>query len=60
VGAKPGTMIAPATSDFTSLIGGSLVAVPSAFLSLTGFPADALIVDKTFKVPGKKKAKKKK
>jgi hypothetical protein len=60
VGAKPGTKIAPATSDFTSLIGGSLVAVPSAFLSLTGFPADALIVDKTFKVPGKKKAKKKK
>ncbi|HVM34766.1 MAG TPA: hypothetical protein VM784_05420 [Actinomycetota bacterium] len=61
VGAKPGTKIAPATSQFTSLIGGSLVSVPSAFLSLTGFPADALIVDKTFKVPGgKKKSRKKK
>lgn len=59
---KPGTKIAPGTSDFTSLIGGNLVSVPTAFFAFTAFPADGLAVTETFTVPGgkKKKGKKKK
>lgn len=60
INGKPGTKIGPGTSDFTSMLGGSLVAVPTAFFAFTNFPADGLIIDKTFTVPGGKKKKKKK
>ena len=46
---KPGSKIAPATGTF----GGTISAVPSAFLSATTLPADTMTVLKTFKVPKK-------
>lgn len=59
--AKAGSRIGAGSSDFTSLLGGTVVAIPTAFFAFTAFPADSLIVDKAFTVPGaKKKSKKKK
>ena len=49
--ARGGSKIAPALSDFTSQAGGTVVAIPSAWVSSTGFPADALTVTKTFRIP---------
>jgi hypothetical protein len=49
--AKSGSKIAPAMSDFTSLLGGPIVAVPATFLSESAYPADALIAATTFVVP---------
>ena len=56
INAKPGSKIAPGTSDFTSGAGGNVVAVVSAFLS-TNNPAalDAMLVTKTFVVSSGKK-----
>jgi hypothetical protein len=59
--AKAGSKIGPGTSDFTSQLGGNLVALPTAFFAFTLFPADGITIDKTFTVPGgKAKGKKKK
>ena len=49
LGAKKGSKIAPATGTF----GGTVAAVPSAFLSANNFPLDALVATKTFTVPKK-------
>jgi hypothetical protein len=46
IGAKKGSKIAPGVNIF----GGSISAIPSAFLSSSGFPWDVLILTKTFKV----------
>ena len=54
IGAKPGSKITPGTSEFTSLVGGNVVAIPSAFLSLAPqFPADSMVVTGTYVVPKK-------
>ena len=49
LGAKAGSKIAPATGTF----GGTVAAVPSAFLSANNLPLDALVATKTFTVPKK-------
>lgn len=69
LGAVPGSVIAPGASDFTTGVGGPLVAIPTAYVSSSGFPSDAMLIGTTFTVPGaeeqpveepKKKKKKKK
>ena len=40
--AKAGTVIEAGSSDFTSVAGGAVVAIPSVFVSSTGFPLDAM------------------
>ena len=49
--AKPGSKIAPGASDFSSQAGGSIIAIPSAFLSRTDMPLDSMRPTKTFTVP---------
>jgi hypothetical protein len=49
VAAKKGSKIAPAASIF----GGSIAAIPAAFLSSGSFPMDTLTILKTFTVPKK-------
>ena len=58
--AKAKSVIKAGSSDFTSneQTGGAIVAIPSAFLSITGAPNDAMQMTGTFKVPGGKKKKK--
>jgi len=46
IGAKKKSKIGPGVNIF----GGSISAIPSAFLSSSGFPWDVLIISKTFKV----------
>jgi len=52
---KPGSKIGPGVSTF----GGTIYAAPAAVVSYASAPADTMIVDKTFVVPGGKKKKKK-
>ncbi|MGH2748491.1 MAG: hypothetical protein ACRDKB_11265 [Actinomycetota bacterium] len=55
INAKPGSKIAAGSTDFSTLCGGPIIAIPSAFLSFCpSFPVDAMQMTKTFKVPGKK------
>jgi hypothetical protein len=49
LGATAGSKIAPGTGTF----GGTVAAVPSAFLSANNFPLDSLTATKTFTVPKK-------
>jgi len=51
---KPGVKIGPGVSTF----GGTIYAAPAAVVSQTSLPADSMMVDKTFVVPGGKKKKK--
>ena len=53
IGAKKGSKIAPGTSSFTSGAGGTVVAIPAAFLSRTDMPSDGMLLTKTFTVPKK-------
>lgn len=55
LGAAKKSVIKAGSSDFTGHedTGGPLVAIPSAFVSSTGFPNDALQMTKSFKVPRK-------
>jgi hypothetical protein len=53
INAKKGTKIGPGTSDFTSQGGGTILAIPSAFLSRTDMPRDGMTVTGTFTVPKK-------
>lgn len=48
---KAGSKIGPGVSSF----GGTIYAAPAAVVSYTAAPADTMIVDKTFAVPGGKK-----
>ncbi len=51
INAKRGSKIGPGSSDFTSGAGGSIVAIPSAFLSVNNTSQlDAMAVSKTFVV----------
>lgn len=49
LGAKPGSKIAPATSDAAFL--GQVAAITSAYYSVANEPHDGITVTKTFKVP---------
>jgi hypothetical protein len=49
--AKPGTKITAGMSDFLTTSGGSITAYPSAWVSTTGFPHDAMAMTGTFVVP---------
>lgn len=53
IGAKPGTKITAGASDFTTQAGGTVIAIPSVFLSRTDMPADALQMTGKFAVPKK-------
>ncbi|MGH2748492.1 MAG: hypothetical protein ACRDKB_11270 [Actinomycetota bacterium] len=55
MGAKPGSKITPVMSDFTSLLGGAIATIPSAFISNTAMPADAIQATGVFVVPRGKK-----
>jgi hypothetical protein len=49
--AKRGSVISAGMSTFTTELGGSIVAIPSAFLSSAAFPADAMQMTGKFKIP---------
>lgn len=49
IGAKPGSKIAPATSDAAFL--GQVAAITSAYYSVASEPHDGITITKTFKVP---------
>lgn len=54
IGAKKGSKIKNGSSSFTAGAGGAIIAIPSAFLSRTDMPLDAMIDGgKTFVVPKK-------
>ena len=53
INAKKGSKIGPGSSDFTSQGGGTILAIPSAFLSRTDMPRDGMLVTGTFTVPKK-------
>lgn len=50
---KPGSEVGPGVSTF----GGTIYAAPAAVVSYASAPADTMMVDKTFVVPGGKKKK---
>lgn len=54
IGGRPGSKIARGTNDLSSRFGGTIVALPGA-PSAAAPPADGLMVDKTFTVPGTRK-----
>jgi hypothetical protein len=60
INAKAGSKIEGGSSDFTAAVGGQILAIPSAFISRSDMPSDGMNMDKSFKVPGGKKGKKKK
>ena len=53
INGKKGTKITAGSSDFTSQGGGTILAIPSAFLSRTDMPRDGMTVTGTFTVPKK-------
>lgn len=48
--ARRGSRIVPAASEFSGQVGGPIIAIPSAFLSSSGAPSDAIQTTKVFKV----------
>ena len=53
INAKKGSKIGPGSSSFTSDAGGTILAIPSAFLSRADMPRDGMTVTGTFTVPKK-------
>jgi hypothetical protein len=53
INAKKGSKIGPGSSDFTSQSGGTILAIPSAFVSRSDMPRDGMTVTGTYTVPKK-------
>jgi hypothetical protein len=51
IGARRRSVIRPQMSQFNQQVGGEVIAVPSAFFSLSNAPSDALRVTRNYRIP---------